>query len=115
MLYKKQRLGITIKAVHTKNTLQFPSNASTKSPLLDATSVRPATLKDAISAYWVALNARLHSKEIKATMATVLHAPVNPSTITVTANSEVEGPVCAITAKSKLEAAIAIPATIKPL
>ena len=56
-----------------------------------ATKVLPATLREAMSAYWVALNARLHNSEINATMATVLQAPVKPSTITVMAKRDVEG------------------------
>ena len=112
--YKKQRLGITMTAVRIKNKLQLPSRLSTTKPLLEATKVLPATLREAMSAYWVALNARLHNSEINATMATVLQAPVKPSTITVMAKRDVEGPVCAISANSKLDAAMATPAIINP-
>ena len=112
---KNSKLGITISAVITKNWLQLPSRKSTTKPLLDATKVLPATLSDAIRAYWVALKARLHNREIKATIATVLQAAVKPSIITAAASSVTSGPVVAISENIRLEAAIAIPAVIKPL
>ena len=105
---------MTIAAVRMKNKLQSPCKLSTTTPLLEATNVLPATLSEAISAYCVALKALLHRSDIKATIATVLHAPVKPSTMTVTASKEVEGPVCAMSAKSRFDAAIATPAVMSP-
>ena len=112
--YKNNKLGITIRAVKTKNNAQLPSSQSTMIPEYEPSITRPNVPNEAISAYWLAVKLLLHKTDSNATKATEPHAEVKPSTNTVNANSILSGPTIAISANNKLLEAMAIPPINKP-
>ncbi len=97
-------------AVKIKNIPQSPFNQSTKAPDDDARVVLPAVPIDASSAYCVAVYVLSTNSEIKATNATVAKAAAMSSKITANANNISDLPLHAKAVKSKLVAAIKIPA-----
>ena len=113
VIKSKAKLGSTMIVVKTKKIAQLPPSPSTIKPLAAAKVVRERLPMDANAAYCVAVYARSHNCERKATKATVDTAVVNWSATTATANNSLLGQM-ASAAKKRLVAAMAITAQEKP-
>ena len=106
---------MTIKAVMTKNSGQFPPVQSTNQPPLEiANTVRPALPIDANSAYWVAEKALPVSAVRKLTNATVENAVVKLSVKMARRSMDLSGPAIASHANNKLLPAIVTPPINRP-